>query len=63
MSFGDVKKFIEKELSSVVNKITLVKKAGSAKGTASVIESIDSLILKLNQLKIKVRVGIMTVLV
>lgn len=37
-----------------MNKITQLKKAGSSKGSEFVLETIDSLIAKLNQLKIKV---------
>ena len=39
----------------MVNRINQVKKAGSTKGVASVVESIDGLVTKLNQLKDKVR--------
>ena len=42
-------------MSTVVNKITQLKKAGSSKGGSEyVVETLDSLIAKLNQLKTKV---------
>ena len=43
-------------MSTIVNKITQLKKAGSSAkgGSEFVIETIDSLIAKLNQLKTKV---------
>jgi len=49
IAFKSHKKFIEKEVSTIVNKITQLKKAGSSKGGSEfVIETIDSLISKLN---------------
>lgn len=42
-------------MSTIVNKITQLKKAGSSKGGSDyVVETLDSLISKLNQLKTKV---------
>ena len=42
-------------MSTVVNKITQLKKAGSSNGGSDyVVENLDSLIAKLNQLKTKV---------
>ena len=38
-------------MSNVVNKITLIKKAGASKGPQVVIESLDTQINKLNTLK------------
>ena len=56
IAFKCHKKFIEKEVSTIVNKITQLKKAGSSKGGSDyVVETLDSLISKLNQLKTKVR--------
>lgn len=55
IAFKSHKKFIEKEVSTIVNKITQLKKAGSSKGGSDyVVETLDSLISKLNQLKSKV---------
>lgn len=48
LAFKSHKKFIEKEVSVIVNKINAIKKIGSSKGGAVVIESIDALIAKLN---------------
>jgi len=42
IAFKSHKKYIEKEVSNVVNKITLIKKAGAAKGAGAVIESLDT---------------------
>jgi len=42
VAFKSHKKYIEKEVSNVVNKITLIKKSGATKGPQVVIESLDT---------------------
>ena len=54
LAFKSNKKFIEKEVSNVVNKITQIKKVGATTDASNVIESIDGLISKLNLLKARV---------
>ena len=53
-AFKSHKKFLEKEVSVIVNKVNALKKTGSSKGGQHVLETIDALISKLNQLKTKV---------
>ena len=48
IAFKSHKKYVEKEVSLIVNKITQVKKTGSQKGAAYIIENLDSMIAKLN---------------
>ncbi|CDW78602.1 lissencephaly type-1-like motif-containing protein [Stylonychia lemnae] len=52
-SFKSHKKYIEKEVNLIVTKINAIKKQGSTKGAQTVIDTIDQLISKLNQLKTK----------
>ena len=54
VAFKSHKKYLEKEVSNIVNKINQIKKTGSSKGVTNTLESIDQLIAKLNSLKTKV---------
>jgi hypothetical protein len=52
-TFKSNKKYIEKELSGIVNKITQTKKSAAA-GAMATVSTLDQLVAKLNSLKIKV---------